>query len=89
MKSHRSNNLKLTYILKIGDIGMSFLHVPQQIAFANERFAALTATERFFTGVRATMRYQMTFRYEIFGAQITTEWSFGFDAFVVTALMEQ
>lgn len=38
---------KLTYVLEIGYVGMCFLHVPQQITFANERLSTLTASERF------------------------------------------
>lgn len=63
--------------------------MPQPVPFAHERFRTMLAGIWTFTGVRSPVRHQMTFRYKIFGTQITLEIPFSLDAFIVTPLMEE
>lgn len=68
---------------------MRFLDMAEQIALANERFAALAAPEWLLPGVRSPMGNQVALRYEVLRAQVAPKRALRFDALVVAALVEE
>lgn len=63
--------------------------VSQHVTLLNESFAAVRTTVRSLVRVRASVRDQVSFAHEIFGAQVAAERPLGIAALVVRAHMEE